>query len=100
YPCLRGDYKRINEGRMKRFFFFFLKAEGLFFHLVYCMFIYLKKNIFWKALNFCENHEKCWRWLATFVKNAGGERVKDCSLLKKKYLLSDYSNSRSRILDY
>ncbi|MGL6004841.1 hypothetical protein [Aeromonas sobria] len=28
-----------------------------------------------KALNFGENHEKRWRWLATFFKNAGGERV-------------------------
>ncbi|MGL6005948.1 hypothetical protein, partial [Aeromonas sobria] len=45
-----------------------MKAEGLFFHFVYCMFIYLKKNIFWKALNFGENHEKRWRWLATFFK--------------------------------
>lgn len=39
------------------------------------MFRYFYNKIFRGLLIFWENHEKCWWWLASFLKNAGGERV-------------------------
>ncbi len=62
------------EPRIKQLFYFLV--EGLIFILMYCMFRYSYNKIFWGARHFSENPQKCWRWLATFFKNTGGERVK------------------------
>ncbi len=37
--------------------------------------IFIQQNIL-GAQHFSENQQKRWQWLATFFKNAGGERVK------------------------
>ncbi len=67
------DKKTMLEAKINPFC---LKVRGLIFILIYCMIRYSYNKIFWAPLDFTENQQKHWRWLATFFKNAGGERVK------------------------
>jgi len=58
------------------YFFFCLKVEALIFILVFCIFKYSYRKIYWRPSNFFENHQNLWWWLVTFFKNAGGVKVK------------------------
>ncbi len=43
-------------------------VDALFFLLTYCTFRYSCNKLFWGPWKFCENYQKCWQWLAIFLK--------------------------------
>ncbi len=72
------------EPRIKQLFLFFSRGFDLYFNVLQVQ-IFIQQNILGPR-HFSENPQKCWRWLATFFKNTGGERVKGIVHAKMKIL--------------